>query len=231
MKRIKEIIGLLQEGATEPMLCRADDGRAYAVKHRGCGRDALIREWIAGRIGRKLDLPIPDIELLTLAASKAPYIAVPGADHLAACPSFGSCFVESTVLFTPALKARVPDALRAGVLLFDWWVRNGDRTDGNSNLLWKASESELWVIDHNLAFDAAEDAAEFWSDHIFRDGYRSWDAGFRERMGLRMRAIIAELPDLWEELPTIWTDNCNTTYEAVDRILNRCNSPEFWNVP
>jgi hypothetical protein len=231
MKRIKEIIGALKEGATDPLLCRAEDDRKYAVKHRGCGRDALIKEWIAGRIGRELDLPIPEIEMLTLAPSQAQYVAIDNADNLAACPAFGSCFVESTIAFSPALNTRVSEARRAEILLFDWWVRNGDRTDGNPNLLWDAAAHALWVIDHNLAFDVAEEPDDFWRHHIFREAYRTWDRPFRGLMEPKMRTIIGNLPGLWHELPDEWTIDCNTTYDTVDRILRRHEDAAFWNLP
>jgi hypothetical protein len=125
MKRIREIISEMVEGATDPVLCRADDDGEYVVKHRGCGRDALIREWIAGRIGRRLDLPIPEFDLMTLDPSRARYIAFPRADDLAACPSFGSRFVASSSSLLPSAASDVPPRLRAEILLFDWWVLNG----------------------------------------------------------------------------------------------------------
>lgn len=202
----------------------------YVVKHRGCGRDALINEWIAGRIGRKLELPIPDIEILTFDQNLARLAVFPGAGDLAACPSFGSCFVPSSVSLLPSSVSDVPPELRAEILLFDWWVLNGDRAEGNTNLLWVAHEAALKVIDHNLAFDPAEDADSFWGHHIFRADYRSWTPEFRSLMTLKMRAIIAGLPRLWNELPDEWTDDCDTTLEKVDTILRRCESPSFWDV-
>jgi hypothetical protein len=58
------------------------------------------------------------------------------------------------------------------LLVFDWWVENADRSlsphGGNPNLLWRASENKLLVIDHNLAFDADFDEASFFTTHVFR---------------------------------------------------------------
>jgi len=139
--------------------------------------------------------------------------------------------VHSAMLFTPALTTRVTESLRAEILMFDWWVRNGDRTDGNANLLWKPTESRLFVIDHNLAFDSAEAPEDFWANHIFRDAYRAWTDDFRGLMGLKMRAIMGELPRLWQELPEEWTADCDTTYAIVDTILRRYVEPSFWNRP
>lgn len=72
---IVEIIGRSAQGITLPFFCRGDDGWLYYVKGNGAGRRALICEWIAGQLGKRLGLPIPDFkqavipkELVTLSA-------------------------------------------------------------------------------------------------------------------------------------------------------------------
>jgi HipA-like kinase len=60
MIRIVEIITRSEQGITRPFLCRGDNGLQYFVKGHGAGRRALIAEWIAGNIGKRLGLPIPE---------------------------------------------------------------------------------------------------------------------------------------------------------------------------
>ena len=48
---------------TRPFLCRGDDGWLYYVKGNAAGHSSLICEWIAGQLGRRLGLPIPDFRL------------------------------------------------------------------------------------------------------------------------------------------------------------------------
>jgi hypothetical protein len=66
---------------------------------------------------------------------------------------------------------------QADVLAFDWWVRNGDRTlsaaGGNPNLFWDIDESQLVVLDHNLAFDDDFSVENFVELHAFSEQIRA----------------------------------------------------------
>ena len=57
---IIEILGRSTQGVTRPFVCRGDDGSLYYVKGNAAGRRALIAEWVAGNLGRRLGLPIPE---------------------------------------------------------------------------------------------------------------------------------------------------------------------------
>ena len=59
---IVETISRSIQGITRPFVCRGDDGWLYYVKGHGAGRQALIAEWIAGNLGKRLGLPIPDFK-------------------------------------------------------------------------------------------------------------------------------------------------------------------------
>ena len=73
----------------------------------------------------------------------------------------GYVFASRQVLSANELKfetvKKIDLKLKLRLIIFDLWVQNGDRilteTGGNPNLLWKADESGLYVIDHNLIFE------------------------------------------------------------------------------
>jgi hypothetical protein len=232
MKLIKEILDRMQQGFTEATLCRAEDGHTYVVKARKrAGSNALISEWIAGRIGGALGLPIPSMEILTFDHNLARYILHPDAEALAESPSFGSRLVESVLEFSPQLNAQVDARLKAKILLFDWWVHNEDRSDHNSNLLWQANERRLHVIDHNMAFDNDFDTSRFWENHLFRENRPLWDV-IRAQISPELQRIIARLPDYWRELPSEWTDTGGaTTMDRLLDVLKRAEAPNFWTSP
>ena len=233
MKRIIEIIDRLQQGVTHATLCRAEDQRVYVVKTRKqTGSNAIISEWIAGRIGLAMGLPIPPIETLYLEPGVAQFLIQPDAAALAESPSFGSSFVDATNQFSPELNDQVPDPLRARILFFDWWVRNQDRSDGNPNLLWDAIRREIHVIDHNMAFDRDFDAASFWEHHLFRESRQLWDAVFKAQITKEIRRILTCLPDYWGELPPEWTDTGGAvTMAVIENMLREFEQPTFWSLP
>jgi hypothetical protein len=227
MKRLREIIRKMDQGATEAILCRADDGVRYVVKTRLSGRDALVKEWLCASIGNRMGLPIPTVELVYM-DSGAQYSVFPEAAALTDCLGFASELVEPADTLNTALIAEVPASLRAVVLLFDWWIINGDRQDANPNLLWLAHAKELFVFDHNLAFgsDAPE---EFWKHHIFRNDRAAMSA-LKAGMLSPMSAIIDDLPGLWTGVPEVWRDGCLIGLNQVDKILRRCLDETFWMV-
>jgi hypothetical protein len=232
--RIIEIISRSAQGVTRPFFCKAADGKQYYIKGAGAGRRALISEWIAGRIGQRLGLPIPAIAQCVIAAELIELSARDDLHELGAGTAFGSQVLENVDELPYLFIEQVPEPLRATVLLFDWWVCNGDRTltenGGNVNLLWNHGQRSLHVIDHNLAFDE-ETAIGFWDQHVFRDSWRAWDEEFRRGMTRKMEAILREVPDYWREMPGEWTElDSGIALEQVVRLLSRFvkNPGMFW---
>jgi hypothetical protein len=142
----------LREGGSLPGVVEADDFGTYVVKFRGAGqgRLALVAEVVAGELGRRLGLPVPDLVLIELdpaLASAEPDEEVQ--DLLKASPglNLGMDFLPG------ALGIERPDGvdpeLAAAVVWFDGLVLNVDRTWRNPNLLrWHGSP---WLIDHGAS--------------------------------------------------------------------------------
>lgn len=239
MVEVKEFVARLEQGYAEAFLCRGADGHLYVTKSRRSGIESLVREWVCGRIGQKLGVPVPPIQLIYASPSVAMYSGNEDLQALSEMPGFGSRFVGTesggAVVSMPTLNvADVPSidaSLRRRTLLFDWLVLNFDRTDDNPNLLWNPVAGELHVIDHNLAFDS-ERGEEFWRCHIFRhDAGALSDPDARAGDLARVHAILLGLPAIWGEIPESWTHVCRLSLSGVDRILRRCLNDDFWCVP
>ena len=103
-----------------------------------------------------------------------------------------------------------PRELKEQVLLFDWWVRNEDRSlneeRGNPNLLVTGGgiQSQFWVFDFNLAFDPTFSIADFWRYHIFTEMVPDWRAEFRESMIPTLRSIASQVGSHFQMLPPEW---------------------------
>lgn len=151
-------------------------------------------------------------------------------------------------LRTPEYSLGVADCaqqLRRDILLFDWWVHNADRNltelGGNPNLLWSdAVPKTLNVIDHNLAFDADFDPAEFLRLHVFSEEVPDLFSDFilRESYRARFANALENWNDICDTLPKEWhfidaemTLPVQYPLDAVEHFLKRALTNEFWRLP
>src|SRR5215207_6912977 len=197
----------------------ADDLGLYVVKFRGAGQGAkaLVAELLAGGVGRRLGLAVPDLVLVEV--DPALGAAEPDAeiqDLLKASPGInvGLDFLPGALAFEPAAGFSVMPALAAEIVWFDALMTNVDRTPRNPNLLvW---HDRLWLIDHgaSLYFHhnwPARDgtALEATSrrpfaavrDHVllpFADSISEADAALAPRLTLEvLRSIVDMIPEEW----------------------------------
>jgi hypothetical protein len=231
---ITEIISRSTQGITRPFLCRADDGRQFFVKGNGAGRRALICEWLAGKLGQKIGLPIPTFVQAAVPSELVQFSARDDIQDLGAGTGFGSQLVENVDELAYLFIEQIDAKLRAKILLFDWWICNNDRTlteeGGNVNLLWSHRDSRLHVIDQNLAFDP-EGMDGFWDNHVFRDSLRDWTPGFRDEMQTTMRTALTDLERWWNEMPESWTDvDAGVVFRVIEKLLWRfdADNRRFW---
>ena len=144
----------LREGGSFPAVVEADDGQLYVMKFVGAGQGAkaLIAELVAGEIAHALGLPIPEIAFLMLDPALGP--SEPNEEihdllHASVGLNLGFRYLPNAFAFNPQLPPRLDPALASGIVWFDAYVANMDRTLRNINLLvWQRT---LWLIDHGAA--------------------------------------------------------------------------------
>ena len=209
-----------QQGATRPFLCRTEDGKKYWVKGTKAGNEALCAEWIAGRLGQYLDLPIPDIAQIVVPKKIIANSAMDAASDLGDGIRFGSFHIEGAQEYDNCSLALTDTVLRRRILVFDVWVRNTDRTferqlgnTGNPNLLWDTANNRLCVIDHNNAFlpDDLFQPGDY-SRHVYSDERSRLSPEFKSSATDKMRnaygflnEIMSEIPEEWRVLVGQWT--------------------------
>lgn len=226
--RVVEIVRRMEQGRTQPFLVRTEDDVLYVAKGRTTTRLGLCAEWICAHMGRALELPIPPFALLDVPRELLGMLG-PEAAELGEGIAFGSRLEQPAQELTLRQADQVPSDLRCLVLAFDWWLENADRTlsdkGGNPNLLWRAAEPNLLVIDHNLAFDDAFDSARFFDTHVFRaeaDGlFRDWVNWDRVQRHLHAAlpafdVACGSLPEEWN-----WTDREQTIPARIDCASRR----------
>lgn len=123
--------------------------------------------------------------------------------------------------------------------MFDWWIHNMDRTEGNTNLLWDDKDCRLMVIDHNSAFDKDFSARTFREHHVFKG---EWAAVFEDlaeqaRHANRLEAALSVWDEACHNVPPEWRW-ANDERDVVSdfnpakafETLARCSTPDFWRM-
>jgi hypothetical protein len=144
----------LREGGSLPAIVEADDDGMYVVKFRGAGQGpkALVAELLAARLGRILDLPVPEAVLVDLDLRLGMAEPDPEIQELlerSAGLNVGLDYLPGSLPLGAPGNAGISPELAADVVWFDAFLQNVDRTPRNPNLLlW---HRKLWLIDHGAA--------------------------------------------------------------------------------
>ncbi|GGV29281.1 hypothetical protein GCM10010495_51950 [Kitasatospora herbaricolor] len=203
----------LREGGSMPGLVEADDHRLYALKWVGAaqGRKALVAEVLAGELGRRLGLPVPElvtVDLDPVLARSEPDQQVQDQMRASGGTNLGMAFVSGAFNFDP-LCFEVDPQLAGRVLWFDALIGNVDRSWRNPNLL--VATGGLRLIDHgaSLIFHHHWAGAAGWVR-------RPYDAGDHALLGAgpdvaaadallaplaeeALAGAVAQIPEVWLE--------------------------------
>jgi hypothetical protein len=142
-------------GKSNAHLITFDDGRDYVVKYFQPGFEkTLANEWVGYCLARYLCLPIPFAQLVEIPqefSSKFPELAqMTHTQFQFASLYLSDCYDGHQVTDVPAISNREN---LSGIILFDYWMCNRDRTRKNIVLCDDTPNSyRLWIIDHAEVF-------------------------------------------------------------------------------
>jgi len=164
MKRVRteRFISQLATAGSVPCLFECSDGETYYVKHPGNGRMQVINELLGAKLLKLLELPTPEVALVEIVPD-----TIEGISFLRKPPEglgFGSQMLGGVTRgldsfdLIKGVEIRKFPARQAliGIVLFDLWVYNIDRTPRNPNVLFQEIEADnmrFVAIDHALMFD------------------------------------------------------------------------------
>ncbi len=238
---IDEVLRRSEQGATEPYICRGSDDKLYFVKGKGAGYDSLVKEWVAGQLARRIGLPIAQFDLVHVPRELYEVGRDGSLRDLGFGLLFGSENIESANEISMLNTRETPDELKRDIAAFDWWIKNGDRTlteaGGNPNILWSETSRQLFIIDHNLAFDDQVTLHSQLESHIFqRSLLEICDApDLQKSYEVRFKNALSDLPDILRDIPDRWhyVDEASTidsglSVDRVENILRRYQVPAFW---
>jgi hypothetical protein len=203
----------LREGGSLPAIVEAEDEGLYVLKFRGAGQGpkALIAELVAGEIGRRLGLNVPEIVLMQLPPDLArtePDAEIQSLIRASAGLNLALDYLPGSVTFDPLVHPPEP-RLASAIVWFDALVCNVDRTARNVNMLmW---HRRLWLIDHGAALyfqhawtnrdQPAMKPLPWIVDHVllkFASMLEEIDAELAARLSAdQVAGIIDLVPDSW----------------------------------
>ncbi|MDU4960850.1 MAG: HipA family kinase [Sporomusaceae bacterium] len=145
----------MSRGVTAPHLFTADDGGVYVVKFQTnrLGPKVLVNELLAAELGRRWQLCFPESALI--------YVDPKAVGHHSSLArfepglQFASRFLPNCRYLDPVLlRKAVNKSDMAGVMLFDHFFHNVDRTRNPRNILIRREERgwRLYAIDHSHLF-------------------------------------------------------------------------------
>jgi len=151
-------IGAMQRGETKPQLFECDDGIRYVIKFMSnpIGKKVLVHEYIANELAKFINLPVAEGQPIYF--SKQFIESTPEIKDFNVEPGlhFGSKYYENIV--RPTNEKRIKRCKNLdqmpGVIVFDHWVRNRDRSVNFWNLIIDEGENfnKLYMIDHAGCF-------------------------------------------------------------------------------
>ncbi|MCF2133222.1 MULTISPECIES: HipA family kinase [Mycetohabitans] len=236
--QIVEVLGRATQGITQPFICRGDDKQLYFVKGLHAGRRSLVAEWLGSAMAEAFGLPVAPFRI----AQVADELIKIGPSHFAelgAGYAFASCAVPNALEMSWTLLGHVDPELQLDVIVFDWWIRNQDRTltekGGNPNLLWDPGASRMLVIDQNQAFDPYFDRSAFLELHPFSQVWHRVYEDFvtRQVYEVRMLNALKQFECACDKMPASWSivgDDVPlgfTPDEAYGLLLRYCHE-DFW---
>ena len=234
----------LREGGSLPALVEADDLGMYVVKFRGAGQGpkALVAEVIAGEVGRRLGLPVPELVVADLDADLAP--AEPDQEvqdllRASVGDNLGMDYLPGSLGLDVAVDGIDAD-LAARIVWFDAFVQNVDRSWRNPNLLrWHHA---VWLIDHgaclyfhhNWSRQSAPATSPYpgAADHVLLPVAGPLPAAHAELAPAVTTGLIQEatalVPDEWLTTDERFESPAQARLAYAEVLIDRVAAPHTW---
>lgn len=237
--RVIEIIRRIPDCATEPFLCKCDDGELYVVKGMpSVPRVQLIAEWISAHIGKELGLSLPDFGMAYVDSALTQYVPE-WRNALNEGLAFATKFIPGVAPITFSQAHHNVDVQAQKIIyLFDRWINNSDRSlspnGGNVNIIFDYRNNRYYLIDHNLAFDQNDDEAAF-DYHVYAPRHRKWVFDIVDRPHCEDEIIRTKgtLPVCIGQIPEDWLPESEEAREQcfnqISELLNRNETEVFWS--
>lgn len=229
-----ELIKIMNTGATEPILCKCNDGNLYVVKSTASvPRIQLIHELVAAKLAKSIGLPIPDFAIAYVSKDIIDFLPPNFKGKISNGYAFASFYIEesSPIKFNEAHSV-IDRQKQKHIYFFDRIINNSDRClsllGGNVNIIYNHQKQSYYIIDHNLAFAPSCDANTF-SEHVFSPKNRDWVYDmFDELTNMQIADTLnSQCATAIAELPEDWINDQAHVIENITALLCRGSEKDF----
>lgn len=224
MLTAESYLGRVGVGVTSPRLVRADDGQVYVVKlkENRLGTKVLVNEYIAAQLGEKMQLAFPESSFILFTSAFIRQYQRRLKGKVSDGIHFASRYIEgSKYVHYYHLPRVVNRNAFAGVILFDHFMHNADRTlNGKNMLVCREKEGyRLYAIDNSHLFGSGRWRSEKLPRLVTRVSLNR-----RRAFGALLRRYLkqSDFTPFVERLKAISEDEFS---EILDEI------PAEWNLP
>ncbi|HBW3235567.1 TPA: HipA family kinase [Klebsiella pneumoniae] len=231
-----EIIRRINEGSTQPFLCKCDDGKLYVLKSKpSMPPKNLVAEFVAGCLASDIGLPIPDFKVVFVPEELIEYTPELKRE-ISTGHAFASQYIDGAVALTfiqSRNEAIIPIEQQKLIYVFDKWVLNADRTltdkGGNVNIIYDVGNDKYYLIDHNLSFDQNAEPDDFLV-HVYGPGNRKWQYDLIDRVEYRHKVVdsLCKVPEIFGDVPDDWVVD-DDFLPFVNGTLEKGDRDEFWS--
>ncbi|MGJ0579308.1 HipA family kinase [Xenorhabdus bovienii] len=222
-----ELVRKMDEGSTQPFLCRCNDDQLYVVKSTASmPRIELIHEITASILAQSIDLPIPDFKIVYVSDDFVEYLPTLYKGGISSGYAYASKFIEDSATINFGLAHEAIDIQKQKLIyLFDRLVNNSDRNlskqGGNVNIIYNYKKQRYYLIDHNLAFDSECTLSQF-DYHVFSPRHRDWvfDMLDCENVVDIVSTLKKKLTESISSLPSDWANELPDKDAALNNITS-----------
>lgn len=232
---VEELQEKATQGRTQPWLCRLSDDQLYYIKGPQATTKGLINEAVCAFLGKAFGLNVPAHHAAYLPAQLLTYNdtarQILGVGNSVV---FASRQVKGMIELSPSSQQNLPIQFAKDLFLFDYWIKNEDRTmgqsGGNPNLFLDGRSNSYVVVDHNLAFDPNYNFAKNASLHL---GYPFWfnqqhDQLWRDYYSPKLEIALDGLAQYAASLPEEWLAAEPDYLAHISAALALFRTDEFW---
>lgn len=172
----------LNKGKSHPQILLLSDGREYVVKfkmnfdgiHRHTTR-SLVNEWLAGKLGALLSLPVVPFETVHIPQSFIDANKILLKRNFMPGTQFASLFIPNCITLDKGITPPHKNQIRnreaiAALIVFDHWVGNVDRARSNILLQPNTDGSyDFHMIDHGDCFPGKFQ----WTKETLQQGHQA----------------------------------------------------------